>query len=173
MAKHLARVMLCVFLLTFICARVVVFLIMAHKIPDLFLYVGDTHVHHLNYGIFMLSAVGCYLILTGPTGRALELCTIVYAVGLALTFDEFGMWLHLGGPYWQRASFDAVTVVAALLGLISAAPHLNRLRSRHWLWLAVTSLMAGGFFVLLINSFNYAERTWMPRWEELEANGPR
>jgi hypothetical protein len=30
---------------------------------------------------------------------------------MALTFDEFGMWLHLGGSYWQRASFDAVIVL--------------------------------------------------------------
>jgi hypothetical protein len=34
---------------------------------------------------------------------------------MALTFDEFGMWLHLGGSYWQRASIDASIVVAALL----------------------------------------------------------
>ena len=46
---------------------------------------------------------------------------MVYAIGLALTFDEFGMWLHLGGSYWQRASFDAITVVGTLLGLAATA----------------------------------------------------
>jgi len=172
-AKHLARIMFCVFLLTFICARAAVFLIMARKIPDLFLYVGDTHVHHLNYGIFLLSIVGCYMLLTGPAGRALEVCAVMYAFGLALTFDEFGMWLHLGGTYWQRASFDAVTVVAALLGFISVAPDFRRMRLRHWFWFAVSSLMAGGFFILLANSFNYAERVWIPKWEQIEAAGPK
>ena len=28
------------------------------------------------------------------------------------------MWLHLGGSYWQRASFDAVVVLLGILGLI-------------------------------------------------------
>jgi hypothetical protein len=35
---------------------------------------------------------------------------------MALTFDEFGMWLHLGGSYWQRASFDAVVCYQVFLG---------------------------------------------------------
>ena len=30
---------------------------MARRMPDLFLHLGGTHVHHLNYGIFLLSAV--------------------------------------------------------------------------------------------------------------------
>ena len=37
-------------------------------------------------------------------------------LAMALTFDEFGMWLHLGGSYWQRASFDAV-INRHLIGL--------------------------------------------------------
>ena len=42
-------------------------------------------------------------------------------VAMGLTFDEFGMWLHLGGSYWQRASVDAVIVVTALFGLVAFA----------------------------------------------------
>ena len=40
----------------------------------------------------------------------------MYGVGLALTFDEFGLWFHLGGSYWQRASFDAVVVIGGPAG---------------------------------------------------------
>jgi hypothetical protein len=50
---------------------------------------------------------------------------------MALTFDEFGMWLHLGGSYWQRASVDAVIVVAAVFGLVAFAPSLEAFESRH------------------------------------------
>jgi len=69
-------------------------------------------------------------------------------VGLALTFDEFGMWLHLGGSYWQRASYDAVVLVAALLGLVAFAPALRRFRAHHWAVLilvlaAVAAFVAG------------------------------
>ena len=31
--------------------------------PDLYLFLGQTHIHHLNYGIFLLSGVGAYLLL--------------------------------------------------------------------------------------------------------------
>ena len=68
-----------------------VFLIVSRRIPDVYPHLGGTHVHHLNYGI----------------GRAATL----YGVGLALTFDEFGLWLHLGGGYWQRASFAAPIMI--------------------------------------------------------------
>ena len=56
-STHLARQILTAFLLTFITARIIVFLIMARTIPDLYLYIGGTHVHHLNYGIFLLAGV--------------------------------------------------------------------------------------------------------------------
>ena len=52
----------------------------------------------------------------------------MYGVGLALTFDEFGLWFHLGGSYWQRASFDVVVVIAGLLGLVMVAPAWKHLR---------------------------------------------
>jgi len=47
---------------------------------------------------------------------------VIYGIGLGLTFDEFGMWLHLNGDYWQRASFDAVIVLAAALGSRALPP---------------------------------------------------
>jgi hypothetical protein len=60
--RRLARVVFTTFLLTFIASRVLVILIMTKKMPDLFLHLGSTHVHHLNYGIFLLSAVGALLL---------------------------------------------------------------------------------------------------------------
>lgn len=56
------------FLVTFAAARVTVFLIMDHGLPDLFLHVGGTHVHHLNYGIFLLSGVGGYVLVCTAIG---------------------------------------------------------------------------------------------------------
>ncbi len=47
---------------------------------------------------------------------------MIYGIGLGMTFDEFGMWIHLGGGYWQRHSFDAVVVVSSVLALIAYAP---------------------------------------------------
>ena len=154
--SRLARQVLYAFLLTFIASRVIVFMILARWIPDLYLHLAGTHVHHLNYGIFLLAGAGGYLLFRRPAGRALSVAATIYGSGLGLTFDEFGMWLHLGGSYWQRASFDAVVVIAALLSLIAFSPGLRRLHERHWgaaLFLALAVVVFG---VLLVRSFEWA-----------------
>lgn len=160
------------FLLTFIVARVVVFLIMARMIPDFYLHLGGNHIHHLNYGIFLLAGVGGYLLFRRPDARGLKIASVVYGIGMALTFDEFGMWVRLGGSYWQRASVDAVGVLAALFGLIAYAPALKKFRPRHW-WSAVSlAILVPLFFVMLTRSFHYAGERIGPRLHQLEMNQP-
>ena len=114
---QLARWALLAFVITFIAARTMVLLIMSRRVPNMYLFLQGTHVHHLNYGIFLLAGVGAYLLFQAPHGRAACVAALVYGIAMALTFDEFGMWLHLGGSYWQRASVDATIVVAATLAL--------------------------------------------------------
>jgi len=153
-----ARHILVPFILTFISSRVLVFLIVARRIPDLYLHLGGTHVHHLNYGIFLLSAVGGYLLLVRPNTRIRRGVAAVYGVGLALTFDEFGLWFHLGGSYWQRASFDAVVVIAGLLGLVVVAPAWHHFRRHHWATAALVVVAVTIFGVALVDSFDYADQ---------------
>jgi hypothetical protein len=172
-SAHLARLILFVFLLTFIVTRVTVYLIMSHRIPDLYLHLGGTHVHHLNYGIFLLSGVGAALVFLQPQGRVLPTCAALYAMGLALTFDEFGMWLHLGGAYWQRASFDAVVVIAALLGLVASASTLRTLVPRHWIAGAIVTLCLVAFTLAWKDSLRRSEQRLRLRLEVLEQTGPR
>ncbi len=165
--------MLASFLLTFMSARVLVFLIMSRRVPDLYVHAYGTHIHHLNYGIFLLSIVGAYLLFRMPKGRELTATVIVYGIGLALTFDEFGMWLHLGGAYWQRASFDAIVVISALLGLIAFAPSLRNFRPRHWVTAVIMILTLVIFTTLLADSFRYAAEVWGPRLESIEEQAPQ
>jgi hypothetical protein len=170
-ARPLARRVLFAFLVTFIVSRVIVFLIMARKLPDFYLYLRGTHIHHLNYGIFLLVAVGSYLLFKPDANR--RVASALFGIGLALTFDEFGMWLHLGGSYWQRASWDAVAVIAALLGLFAFGPTLARYRPRHWAEAALVLALAGTFFYFLPKSFKHAQRVIGPKLEEIETTGPR
>ncbi|HEX4480703.1 MAG TPA: hypothetical protein VH082_07845 [Rudaea sp.] len=128
---ELARRALLAFILTFIAARVLVFLIMSDRIPNLYFFLRGTHVHHLNYGIFLLAAVGGFVLFNAPTGRMLKVAAFAYGIAMALTFDEFGMWLHLGGSYWQRASVDATIVVAALLAFIGYARSIRSYSTKH------------------------------------------
>lgn len=143
-AKHIHRLVLTSFVVTFALARIVVFFIMSRDIPDLYFHFGGTHVHHLNYGIFILSVVGAILLFEQPSGKWLDVSAVAYGVGLALTFDEFGMWLHLGGGYWQRASFDAVTIVGGILLLLTYTPPIKYWSWRRFAWaiflLAILSL---------------------------------
>lgn len=151
----LARWTLCSFLITFVAARSLVRLMEIRRIPIFFLHLEGTHVHHLNYGIFLLAGICAYLLFCRPRGHALTTVATLYGVGLALTFDEFGMWLHLDGDYWQRASYDAVAVIAALLGLIVAMPRLRQFRLRHWVASALVIAALGTLAILLIDSFRH------------------
>jgi len=170
---HLARVILVAFLGTFISVRILVFLMMSRRIPDLFLHVGGTHMHHLNSGIFLLSAVGAVLLFHRPEGRQLRVLAGLYGIGMALTFDEFGMWVHLGGSYWQRASWDAVTVLTAAFALLAFAPSLRRFRPHHVITTLLLLVAMAVFFILLVESFRYVGRTLGPRIHRIESTAPQ
>ena len=146
---------------------------MAKEMPDLFLHMGGTHVHHLNYGIFLLSGVGALLLFAPLEDRGKHWVAFVYGFAMALTFDEFGMWLHLGGSYWQRASYDGVIVVLSLFGVIAFAPRLDRMRSHHWATGAVTLAAVICFYVMLFKSLNLAEARMGPRLQSIEQSGPQ
>ncbi|MGH7194175.1 MAG: hypothetical protein ACREJM_11705, partial [Candidatus Saccharimonadales bacterium] len=88
------------------------------------------------------------------------------------TFDEFGMWLHLGGPYWQQASFDAVVIIAALLGLIAAAPELRRFKRRHWLMLAAIAAALAVFVYLSAHWLQTAVGRIGDELQKIEAESP-
>jgi hypothetical protein len=171
--NHLARLVLAAFVFTFVTARILVIFIMDGKLPpQLFFHVSGTHVHHLNYGIFLLSITGGVLIFASPTGKALSLTALIYGVGLALTFDEFGMWLHLGGPYWQRASYDAVVTVGSVLALVAYGSTLRSWRPRHFITAAILLVALCVFGYALHRSLKWADQRIGPRLYDLEERGP-
>jgi hypothetical protein len=165
---RLARRALFGFIVTFIISRTSVFLIMSGRIPNMYFFLQGTHVHHLNYGIFLLATVGAYALFWRPDGRAAEVTALLYGLAMGLTFDEFGMWLHLGGSYWQRASVDAVIVVAALIGLIAYAPSLERLEKKHFLAFAVLLVVIVNFIFVVFWTGGYIGGLVGPRLRELE-----
>jgi hypothetical protein len=167
-SDQLARRALFGFILTFIASRTVVLLIMAQRMPNLYFFLRGTHVHHLNYGIFLLAAVGAWLLFGTPAGAALRSAALVYGIAMALTFDEFGMWLHLGGSYWQRASVDAIIVVAAVLALIAYARSLRRFESRHVIASIALLLAVSAFGAVLYDTSVHIGRLEGPRLRELE-----
>jgi hypothetical protein len=171
-ARHLARLVFVAFLLTFIASRTLVILIMTRRLPDLFLHFGATHIHHLNYGIFLLSTIGAVLLFAKLNEAQRAVCAVIYGIGMALTFDEFGMWLHLGGSYWQRASFDAVIVLLSIFGLIAFMPKWQHLRAHHFATSAALLVAVISFYMLLLKSLDHAGDKLMPELLEIEHGGP-
>ena len=167
-SDQLARRALFGFILTFIASRIVVLLIMSQRMPNLYFFMRGTHVHHLNYGIFLLAGVGAYTLFWMRPGQAAGIAALIYGVAMALTFDEFGMWLHLGGSYWQRASIDAIIVVAAVLALIGFARSIRRFERRHLLASMALLIALLAFGVVLYDTSVHIGRLEGPRLRELE-----
>lgn len=96
------------FIPTFIIARLLV-----KTDPRIFLSIGGNHVHHFAYG-FVILAVAGYLAIVRKR-RSPPWLAIMFGVGLALSVDEAGMWLHLTNQYYNETSENAVILVTALL----------------------------------------------------------
>lgn len=169
-AHRLARRALFGFIVTFILARIFVFLIMAREMPNLYFFVRGTHVHHLNYGIFLMSLVCGYSVFRRPTGRRAEVTALLYGVAMGLTFDEFGMWLHLGGGYWQRASVDAVIAVAAVFGLVAFARSIRKFEARHLFAFIALAIVLSGFCAAVYSAGNHLGGVYGPELHQLEAS---
>jgi len=117
------------FFVTFAVARGMAWGAYRNRGPFHYVYVGDTHIHHLVWGILLLLAVGfCWLAEVGTGAKASSLLasrlmSLLYGVGAALTLDEFSLWLHVEeGVYWTRRdliSIDAVVLfgTALLIGI--------------------------------------------------------
>jgi hypothetical protein len=113
------------FFVTFAVARSMAYAAYREIRPFHYIYVGQTHVHHLVWGVLLLLVVGfCWLIEVGTGDRgsslfASRLMSLLYGVGAALTLDEFALWLHLQeGVYWTRRDFvslDAIVLFGAAL----------------------------------------------------------
>lgn len=88
-------------------------------------WIGDTHVHHLVWGIFILLGVGYAWLAqvgTGKDDRFVQtgrLMAVLYGVGAALTLDEFALWLHLEDVYWEKEGRRSIDAVMLFGGLVS------------------------------------------------------
>jgi len=112
------------FFAAFSVARFIAHAIRAGRGPWRDLSIGQTHVHHLVWGILLLLVVGYGWLVQVGTGKddssryLGRLMALLYGVGAALTLDEFALWIRLQDVYWEhegRASVDAVFIFGALV----------------------------------------------------------
>jgi hypothetical protein len=77
------------------------------------------HIHHLFWGILLLMFTGFAALATRAPQWHLRIA-IIFGIALALTLDEFALWLRLADVYWSREgleSLEAGAVAAAVLAL--------------------------------------------------------
>ena len=112
------------FFVTFGTIRLIAHAIRAGVGPFHDVLAGQTHVHHLVWGILLLLLVGYGWLIRLGTGEERasaflsRLTAVLYGAGAALTLDEFALWLRLKDVYWEhegRASVDAVFLFGALI----------------------------------------------------------
>ncbi|HLL61233.1 MAG TPA: hypothetical protein VK338_05930 [Candidatus Nitrosocosmicus sp.] len=105
------------FLISFIIARLYIYLsIIGHVPPSLTENIRGVHVHHFAWGILLNSIIG-YTALVIPRHlyeRWKIKLAALFGIGLGLTFDEFGMWIHLTDEYIIRQGYDAIIVIGIL-----------------------------------------------------------
>ena len=108
---------------------------------------GGTHVHHLNYGIFLLSAVGALLLFVTLDERGKQWVSVAYGFGMAPDVRRIRDVAALGRQLIGSGDrLSAVIVVLSLFGVIAFLPPLERFRTRHWTTVVVSLL--GGSWVL-------------------------
>ncbi|MGH7609496.1 MAG: hypothetical protein ACREOD_06105 [Candidatus Dormibacteria bacterium] len=122
---------LATFLATFSSIRLITHGIRNHWLPLGNIVLGGKgkgstglHIHHMVWGILALTGCG-YAALLQTDYRWRRRIAPIYGAGVALTYDEFVLWLHLKDEYWAkqgRDSIDAVIVLSAAFGLASASP---------------------------------------------------
>ena len=104
------------FTITFILARLTVYGIMHHVLPNPpfgYMIIGTTHIHHIVYGVILLLIAG--FIRIPQFGESLiRLSSILYGIGAALVLDEFSLLIHFNPNVYLgeqgEISLDAVFI---------------------------------------------------------------
>src|SRR5512142_3142391 len=76
------------------------------------------HIHHLFWGILLLMATGFVALATRAPAWHLRIA-IVFGVALALTLDEFALWLRLADVYWSPEGLESVKAGAAAAAVLA------------------------------------------------------
>ena len=122
LGRRVALRALAAFLLAFVILRVITAIIHFELFPHgpfrNLVTKSGLHIHHLFWGILLLMLTGFVALATRSPVWHLRIA-IVFGIALALTLDEFALWLNLEpNDYWSREgrlSVDAVILFGAIL----------------------------------------------------------
>jgi hypothetical protein len=108
-------------LLTFLVTRFVTRRIRAGSTGMKNWEIGGVHVHHQVFGIVAVLIAGCLEFAYRPPSPWDDVLGGLFGAGVALTLDEFALWLYMDDVYWTeegRRSVDAVFAALIITGLL-------------------------------------------------------
>ena len=76
------------------------------------------HIHHLFWGILLLMTTGFIALATRAEQWHLRVA-IIFGVALALTLDEFALWLRLADVYWSPQGIESIKAAAVVTALLA------------------------------------------------------
>jgi len=123
LGRRVALRALAAFLLAFVILRVITAIIHFELFPHgpfrNLVTKSGLHIHHLFWGILLLMLTGFVALATRSPVWHLRIA-IVFGIALALTLDEFALWLRLADVYWSPEGIESLKAgafAAACLGL--------------------------------------------------------
>lgn len=122
LGRRVALRVLASYLVTFVVLRLITADIRYHWWPDgPFHYVvtkGGLHIHHLFWGILLLMLTG-FAALASRDARWHLRIAVLFGIALALTLDEFAMWLRLADVYWSPEGVESLKAGVAAAALLA------------------------------------------------------
>lgn len=110
------------FLVTFAILRIITAIIHFELFPHgpfrNLVTAGGLHIHHLFWGILLLMATGFIALATRADVWHLRVA-VVFGIALALTLDEFALWLRLADVYWSPQGIESVKAAALVSALLA------------------------------------------------------
>ena len=82
---------------------------------------SGVHVHHLVFGIVTMMIAGTVGFASLGESPYLEICALLFGVGMGVTIDEFALWVYLEDVYWAeegRTSIDATVIAASAMMML-------------------------------------------------------
>jgi hypothetical protein len=123
LGRRVAIRALAAFLLTFLVLRALTAIIHFELFPHgpfrNLVTKSGLHIHHLFWGILLLMATGFVALATRNETWHLRIA-VVFGIALALTLDEFALWLRLADVYWSPEGIESIKAgafAAAVLGV--------------------------------------------------------
>lgn len=174
--SHIAKWILYAIISLFLLSRITVILIMSKILPSwLFLNIGNSHIHHYVYGIFIILGLCTYLLFRKktPTEKEEKTTGFIFGIGITLLFDEFCYWFFFTNNYYSKLSIDSIILIISLVLATYIMPKLKKFGVDTWLESVFIWLLAIGIGLCVIFAGNDLYNMAMPLFNNLNNSSPK